>query len=395
LRLDSKAYNLVFHLLTKIGSGLVVFEISCGKVWFVSLVNLLKQTPNITKLCLSQIQITPKTISSHQIKLVNLKTIEICRSSSIEIFEKLIKPNSLNGLKISGAESKDSGNFTEQDYRCIPRILEKQQKLFSLELAGILIIGFPESPNWSWKNLQKLVLNKVQFPNPLDFKNFAGLLKTLDKLTDLSLIIESEKTYLNGYAVLDKNQRKFVEMLTELFSLPKLIKLEFEFYHEIQLSKLVNLKVENPGVEELTLEKIPVLGNNNYSQFMKIFPNVRKAKLGFQLSEYNFFILREPDLTPINSWASLAELELNHVTDNMLRQIKNRQKSCGILQLLDCFGQNNLQFERLEINSGNFYYNKIPIVVETLPNLKALLLKTIWVGNAPRRNGGQNELEIR
>jgi hypothetical protein len=28
---------------------------------------------------------------------------------------------------------------------------------------------------------------------------------------------------------------------------------------------------------------------------------------------------REPDLTPINSW----ELELNLVTDNMLRQIKN------------------------------------------------------------------------
>ncbi len=35
------------------------------------------------------------------------------------------------------------------------------------------------------------------------------------------------------------------------------------------------------------------------------------------------------------------------------------------------------------------------IIAENLPNLKVLILKTIRVGSAPHRNGGQNELEIR
>jgi hypothetical protein len=400
LNLDTKAYNLLFQLLTKIGSNLVELHISCSQFCFVSLVNLLNLTPNITKLFIREVQMTPKPISSNQIKLESLKRLEINNSSSIEIFEKL-KPNYLHEIKISGAECEYYKKFTEHDYRSIPRILSKQDKLVLLELSEIPLFNFPESPDWSLENLQKLVLNKVKFPVPEAFKNFTGFLKTLDKLTDLSLTVEREendetfKLYYNDdgrdesdqefdEVIQDEKQRIFTEMLTELFSLPRLTKLEFEFDSKNQLDRMANLKVQNPGVQELTLKKIPVDEDNKYSQFMKIFPNVRKAKLDFHLKRrYLFIILREPDLTPINSWASLKELEVFEAAGDMLSQIKNL-RTLKIDNCQNCvdyswyyFCQNNRQLERLEGNCDDFSFNNLQDIAYYLPNLKVLILKTI------------------
>jgi hypothetical protein len=348
-----------------------------------------------------EVQMTQKTLSSVQIKLESLRKIEIISSSSLEVFEKILKPNSLREIKISGAECEYYKKFTETDYRSISRILSKQGKFVSLELTGISIIDFPESPDWSWENLQKLVLDRVEFPTPENFKNFAGFLKKLEKLTGLSLRVRKEKTdrtYLAALANLnlfgqerdesdeeltdDEKERKFVEMLTELFSLPNLMKLKFEFCLDNQVGSLANVKLENRGVQELTLEKIPVERDNKYSQFMKMFPNVRKAKLEFVFPHGQI----TPDLAPIKSWTSLKELELNHVIDNTLRQIKNL-RSLKIYKFCDTsagswtdFCQNNRQLERLEIIEDEFCFKNLKVVAAHLPNLKVLSLETISLG---------------
>jgi hypothetical protein len=331
-----------------------------------------------------RVQMTPKTISTDQIKLRSLRRIEIHNSSSIEIFEKL-KPNSLHEIKILNAPWQRHEIFTGNDFRCIPRILSQQVKLVSLEFSRISLFDFPESlKNWNWENLQKLVLNRVAFPTPEDFKIFAGFLKTLDKLTDLSLIVQKETTddKFEAAQSVDEKQRKFTELVSELFSLPKLIKLEFGFDHKNQLGKIANLKVQNPGVQELTLKRVPADDDNKYGQFVKIFPNVRKATLDFSFPENRY--QQEPDLTPINFWASLKELELSQATDNTLRQIKNL-RSLKIDKNYDhydeswnCFCQNNRQMERLEIGNEGYYFNKIAVIAEHLSNLKILILKSVW-----------------
>jgi hypothetical protein len=377
LNLDTEvmqAYNLVFQLLTRIGSNLVELDLTGSQFCFVSLVNLLKLTPNIAKLVMFDVRMTPKSIPSNKIKLGKLKRLEIHNSSSIEIFEKLIKPNSLNEIKIMNANESLSGlnrdrfdgnyeKFTASDYRSIPRILSKQEKLVSLELIRISIIDFPESPNWNWDNLQELVLNRVEYPTPNVFKNLAGFLKKLKKLTDLSVAVWQRET----------------DQLIELFSLPKLKKLkyEFEFYNNNQLRKIANWKFRNPGVVELSLEWTPAESGNKYSQFVKIFPNVRKAKIDFD--DY-----LTPDMTPLNSWTSLQELELTYVHVNMLPQIKNL-RSLKINKCCDasdsdwnCFCQKNRQLERLEFDSDIFIYKHFVFVAEHLPNLKVLITKTIW-----------------
>jgi hypothetical protein len=152
---------------------------------------------------MSDVQMTPKIMPTVQIKLENLRKIEIDSSRSLEIFEKILKPNSLSEIQFSGGSAKFFESVTESDFRCILRILSKQQKLVSLELTGISITGFLKSPDWSWENLQKLCLYKVKFSTSEDFKNFAGFLKKLDKLTELSLTVQKEKTdrtYLTAMA---------------------------------------------------------------------------------------------------------------------------------------------------------------------------------------------------
>ncbi len=108
---------------------------------------------------------------------------------------------------------------------------------------------------------------------------------------------------------------------------------------------------------------------------MKMFPNVRKAKLDFDDS------LGPPDLTLLNSWASLVELELTYVHANMLSQIKNLRtlkinKCCGASDSdWNDFCQKNRQLERLEFD---FIYKHFVFVAKHLPNLKVLITKTFW-----------------
>jgi hypothetical protein len=379
LNVYTKAYNLFFQLLTKTGSRVMELEIFLSQYCFVSLANLLKLTPNITKLSLSQVRITPRTMPVDQIKLERLKTIEICSSSRMEIFEKLIKPNSLREIKISGASVGNYSTFFVNDHRCILRILSKQQKLVSLEFSQVPIIDFPELPDWNLENLQKLILDRVRFPTfrtPKNLQNFVGFVKKLDKFTELSLTVQNEEKNYDSLAVREEKQRKFAEMVTKLFSLPNSTKFEFEFDHENNLERIANIRIQNNGVEELTLKKIPVEGSK-YSQFVDFFPNVRKAKLDFD------DILGQLDLTSTNSWASLEEFELNFVTDTMLRQIKNL-RSLKIDEnhvesdiSWNDFSQHNRRLERLEIKTGIFLTH-LAVIAENLPNLKVLILKTIW-----------------
>jgi hypothetical protein len=141
-------------------------------------------------------------------------------------------------------------------------------------------------------------------------------------------------------------------------------------------NKLFDWNIQNSGVQELELEWFPP--NSKYSHFMKMFPNVRKAKLDFDDS------LGPPNLTLLNSWTSLEDLELTYVHANMLPQIKNLRslkfnKCCDASDSdWNDFCQKNRQLERLEFECSDFIYKHFVFVAKHLPNLKVLITKTIW-----------------
>jgi hypothetical protein len=160
-------------------------------------------------------------------------------------------------------------------------------------------------------------------------------------LTDLSLRVDIEKT----------------DQLTELLLLPTLTKLNFEFSHDNQLDRLVNLKIQNPRVEELTLKRIPIDFYNKYSQFVKIFPNVRKA-------DFNFDSQADGDvLSEIKNLRSLKINKIEGVDDNDLYEF--------------CF--NNRELEHLDLNCELFCFGQLKVIAEHLSNLKVLILQTIWL----------------
>ncbi len=111
---------------------------------------------------------------------------------------------------------------------------------------------------------------------------------------------------------------------------------------------------------------------------MKIFPNVRKAKL---CCHFKDLLL---DLMPLNTWSSLEELELDQVNDDMLPHLKNLRSLKIYFSYARHentwynFCRNNRQLERLEFKDDGFFFNKIAIIAENLPNLKVLILETIW-----------------
>jgi hypothetical protein len=101
--------------------------------------------------------------------------------------------------------------------------------------------------------------------------------------------------------------------------------------------------------------------------------------------------------TPINSWASLRELELNVATSNMLPQIKNlRSLKINKIRGIDDndlhkFCLNNRELEQLDLNYEGLPFSQFEVIAEHLSNLKVLILKTIWLGcDAHQINGSGN-----
>jgi hypothetical protein len=395
LRLDTEAYNLFFQLLTKIGSKVVELVISSGQFCFVSLVNLLKLTPNIAKLEVLEMDITPRSDFKYQMKLEKLRRFEFCWSSNIEVFEKILKPNSLYEIKIGHPREPES-DVPADYWTVIPRILSKQEKLVSLELDHCRITNFPDSPEvWALKNLLKLSLQSLTFPTPKDFENFTKFIKSLDKLTELSLkeldfdeiycIMESDNEDESDY---DENPHDTTEILAHLLFLPTLTKLTFYCFYWQQTKKFLKLKMQNPSVEELKMYFI----TNGYGKYMKIFPNVRKATIYFshesdesekEFGDYIYYDkFPNENYTPINSWTLLEELEV-YQTNRMLEQINLKTLRCfktwdDYLMEPESwlkFCLNHPQLERLEC--GDHGFKSLPIVVENLPNLKTLILKTV------------------
>jgi hypothetical protein len=250
-----------------------------------------------------------------------------------------------------------------------------------LELSQVPIIDFPESPEWNIENLQRLVLDRVEFPTIQDFKNFTGFLKKLHKLTDLSVAVQKEEVDLAAQPVWNEKRRKFIEVLSVLFLPPSLTKLCFEFTDKNQLDVIAILKVQNPGIEELTLIAILFKNNNKYSQFVKIFPNI-DFPVGFGRQVDGEF------LTPINSWTSLKELELNQATSYLLSQIKNLRSLK--INKIDSIDNNNELFEfclknpdleRFMMSCDQLRFKNLKVIAENMPNLQVLILKMIWFGS--------------
>jgi hypothetical protein len=400
LNLDTEVYNLFFQLLTKIGSKLLELVISSGKICFASLVNLLKLTPNIAQLEVLGMNINPRTDFDVQIKLGKLIKFDFRRSSNIEIFEKILKPNSLSEIKIIRPEirNKPNSDVPANYWTVIPRILSKQEKLVSLELDHCTITNFPDSPEiWALKNLLKLSLGMPIFYTPKDFENFTKFIKSLDKLTELNLnqleekednfIDESEDeddSDMSDYEEIAKND-DFAEILAHLLFLPTLTKLSFVFFNWNLSESILNLKMQNPSVEDLTMNQI----ENRYTncQYMEIFPNIRRANVKFCRNpdewDHENDMFYEPDLTPFNSWTLLEELKLRDFGYRMLLQIDVKTLHCLKIdndwdfepEYWHYFCSKHPQLERLEIGGKNFI--NLLVVVENLPNLKSLIFKGV------------------
>jgi hypothetical protein len=290
-------------------------------------------------------EITVRTDFNDQFKLEKLRRFEFYCSSNIEIFEKILKPNSLYEIKISSPKvSATRENALSTNYwSVIPRILSKQEKSVSLELSECTITGFPDSPEvWALKNLLKLSLSSLKFPTPKDFEKFTKFIKSLDKLTDLSLkqlededeggiedsdvesvdLDESEDSVDEDDSDAGENRNDFAEILTHLLFLPTLTKLSFNYFDWHQTEKIFNLKIQNPSVEDLTMKEVVVDETNSYSKYMEIFSNVRKAAL------INFAGSEDANLAPINKWPLLEELEVDELEEQMLFQIELKNLRC-------------------------------------------------------------------
>jgi hypothetical protein len=406
LRLDTEAYNLFFQMLKTIGSKLVELIIPGGKICFTSLVNLLKLTPNISKLKIGM-DITTRSDSNAQFKLEKLRRFEFDCSSNIEIFEKIVKPNSLYEIKIFRPKVLLARkNALSTDYwTVIPSILSKQEKLVSLKMVGCTIMDFPDSPEiWALKNLQKLSLESLKFPAQKEIENFTKFIKSLDKLTELNLrrleyesddeagvyIEESEDEDESDYEGIFEDPTDFADLLSHLLFLPTLTKLTFNYFNWNQTEKIFNLKMQNPSVEDLTMNEITDGDTDQYGQYMKIFPNVRKASVFFvgkrtrNENSGEYVVDPHADLTPLNSWSLLEELEVQDFNIRMLYQINMKTlRSFKIDYDYDnepepwhYFCLNHPQLERFEV--GGCMFKSLPTVVENLPNLKSLILSTLY-----------------
>jgi hypothetical protein len=395
LRLDTEDYNMFVQLLTKVGSKLVELIVSSGQICFDSLANLLRLTPNISKLELGRVEITPRADFNVQIKLEKLRRFELRGSSSIEILEKILKPNSLYEIKILCpiVSQQLYHEFPADYWTVIPRILSKQEKLVSLELDNCTIMNFPDSPEiWAFKDLLKLSLGFLKFETPKDFENFTKFIKSLDKLTDLTLkhldYEESlDERIRRSLTSDDKIPNDYTELLTHLLFLPTLSKLTFKYFDWYQNVKILNLKLQNPNVEDLTIEEITDGDTERYSKYMKVLPNVRKASVCFNGDDeytadmghdnlYDYALL-------LKSWTLLEELEVQDRLEEMLYLIDLKSlrgfKTGSDWEMepepWEYFCLNHPQLERFEIRA-NFFQN-LPVIVENLPNLKTLICKRI------------------
>jgi Leucine-rich repeat (LRR) protein len=249
--------------------------------------------------------------------------------------------------------------------------------LVSLELDHFPIMDFPDSPEiWALKNLLKLSLGLLKFPTPKDFENFTNFIKSLDKLTELSLnqledesireSVDIEESEEEDESVVDENRNNIMEILAHLLFLPTLTKLTFKYFSWIETEEIFNLHIQNPSVEELTVQRIS-------ERYMKIFPNVRKINLHFV----------DADLTPINSWTLLEGLEVEGFQEEMLFQIDLKTLRCFKIDVdynverasWRHFCLNHPQLERLEV--GRYSFENLLVVVENLPNLKTLIFKGV------------------
>jgi hypothetical protein len=396
LNLDTKAYNLCFQLLTKIGSGVVELHICDSLFCFTSLINLLKLTPNISKLEMIRTGITPRADFNAQIKLEKLRNFKFEDSSNIEVFEKILKPNSLSEIKIIRPEVMTTRHcgISADYWTAIPRILSKQEKLVSLELDHCTITDFPDSPEiWALKKLKKLSLKSLKFPTPKDFENFTKFIKSLNKLTELRLKqLEDEESYYidesedEDDSDADDNRNDVTEILTHLLFLPTLTKLSFNYFKSNQTKKILNLNMQSPSVEDLTMLRINV-DDSRHTQYMKVFPNVRKATVSYVadglMEEGAIYYDPHANLRPLNSWTLLEELELRDFKNRMLYQIDVKTLH-GLKIDFDWgtqwaswshFCSKHPQLERLEVRGYKF--ENLLAVVEDLPNLKSLIINTI------------------
>jgi hypothetical protein len=379
VRLDTEAYNLVFQLLTKIGSKLVELVISCRKICFDSLVNLLKLTHNITMLYVSFMDITAQTDFNAQFKLKNLRRFEIRSSSNIDIFEKIFKHNSLYDIQIIIPRVSLDRNVPVDYWTVIPRILSKQENLVSLALYNCPIVNFPDSPEiWALKHLLELSLSSLKFPTPKDFENFTKFIKSLNKLTELSLrpLAYKKRNYIDEPKFEDDiKSNDLTEILTHLLFLPTLTKMTFNYFNWTQMEKFSKLKIQNGSVKDLTIIGMTEDDTEIFGKYLKIFPNVRKLSVTFSDEESS------ADLSLINSFTMLEELEVRDLMDEMLYQIKVKTLRCFKINTYwdvepeSCryFCLNHPQLERLEVGGYGFEN----LFVENLPNLKTLILKPV------------------
>jgi hypothetical protein len=187
--------------------------------------------------------------------------------------------DSLNHLKFS--------SVSLSEWEVYQQLLFKQTDLRSLEFDWVNVGSF-ELKNW---NLEKLVLNGVEFPNREVFQTFVNFIKTLSNVSDLEL---------NCYFDEFRNGNNYKEILEHLLNLPSLTKLKWKKWGGPQKA----LNIHNPFVKWVVIE--------NFSEVGRYFPNIETLEL--MGSVFN-------NITDINLLVNLRELKFNYMGPEFLGMI--------------------------------------------------------------------------
>jgi hypothetical protein len=364
------------ELLKKIGAH--ILKIKLGSLTLSkSDWSLMKLLPKIRELKIDEIQFsTDPAEEIGKFEFDDLTKLEVHASINIGFFATFI-PSSLKILKFYVARSEECWDAD---------VLGKQKKLEELSLQYCKIKEFKFDPENC--HIKKLEFYHLEFPTESTFEKFSNFMKIQESVTELVFEIDE-----NG------SNRNYAGLLEHLLGLKTLKKVTVDCkYRDETLAALSKLKVRNPTVKNLIIQKPPLRAD--LKPISKFFPNVTDFKIFWKCHEDDW--IRElldddrfyMNLQPINSMKMVRKLEIEYVTEEMLAQLELKEmRQLHIKEVISTddddgseeddeledplanwrtFTENNCQLEVLHVPNSRLSLEKLQNTLENLPLLRSL-----------------------
>jgi hypothetical protein len=349
----SKFFPPLLDTFEIIGSKINKLEIKNSQAYKNPILEVLQLANDVKELIIEKLKINEnaksmkyKEIDVKKCTFPELRSLELSSVTNFAIIEDAFYAvNSLHHFKL--------GKFSYGEWDIYQQLLFKQIDLRSLDLIQVVVGSF-ELKSW---NIEKLVLNRVKFPNREVFQTFVSFIKSLSNVSELEFdSCVDEMLYHNNYK----------EILEHLLNLPSLTKLKLAI-------PVKALNIHNPSVKTFGVTLI-----ESYSDILRYFPNIETLELTHS----------GIDMTSMPSLIHLRELKFNFLSEYMLEKI-----NCPQIQKIsiDCdmqirdpkvwrnFVQRHPNVEYVELKGGNVSWRKYskPIFVayfKFFPKLKTLKL---------------------